>query len=428
MKPIQVTDGIFRLSAHIQNILFEGLWPIPYGMTMNSYIVKGRDIALIDGVCGWDGVPETLFRQFDEIGLSVHDIRYVVLNHLEPDHTGWLTALKKVTQGFELVATSRALRLAKSFFGLDASFCTLRPVQSGDRIDLGNGRVLRFEEIPNVHWPETMATYEERTGTLFPCDAFGSFGSVPDHAPFDDRLSKKELAFFEEEAIRYYANIVAAFSAAVKKAIEKLSPLDIRIVAPGHGIVWKKDPERIVDLYRRLAEWSTEPAEQEITLLWAGTERSMGDLLKVVRNEAEEEGVRLHVHKVPDTHISTILASVLRSTGVIIGIPPSSDPLPSPMAHVLDDLGRKRMTNRLFFWFGRTAGIYGQTNLQPDSSTDEELNRIFQKYQIRWENVWEGDSIRDEIDSIQQAVRILISRIRVRQESMEAPAKLAKAV
>jgi len=386
MQIAHITEGLYRLSAHIEGILFEGMWPLPHGMTMNSYIVKGKEIAIIDGVCGWDGVPETLFRQFEELGLSVQDIRYVVLNHMEPDHTGWLTPLKKVARGFELVATPKALRLAKSFFGLDESFCALHPVKSGDRIDLGHGKILRFEEIPNVHWPETMATYEESSGTLFPCDAFGSFGSVPDYAPFDDRLSEKELARFEEEAIRYYANIVAAFSAAVKKAIEKLSPLDIRIVAPGHGIIWRKDPQRIIELYNRLAQWSTYPTEPEITLIWAGRERSMGSFIQSAIEAIQQEGCRVHVHKVPNTHISYILPSVLRSKGVMFGIPYSADPIPSPIVHVLDDLGRKRILERSFFWFLGAEGMDLHEQIQREASIEEEMNRIFEKYQMRWTN------------------------------------------
>lgn len=384
MKYSNVTDGIFRLSAHIHDLLFEGMWPLPHGMSMNSYIVQGKEIALIDGVCGWDGVPETLFSQFEEMGLSVQDIRYVVLNHMEPDHTGWLGPLKHITRGFELVATPKALHLAKSFFGLDESFCTLHPVQSGDRIDLGKGKVLRFEEIPHVHWPETMATYEESSRTLFPCDAFGSFGAIREEAPFDDQLSESELAFFEEEAVRYFANIVVAFSGPVKKALEKVDALDIRILAPGHGIVWRKNPGRIVELYRRLAQWSSAPTEPEITLLWAGTELSMGPLVKAAIEGAREEGVQIHVHKVPDTHISYILPSVLRSSGVILGIPYARDPLPSPLAHALDDLGRKRMTGRKFFWFLQWKGLEPEGE-RLSETLEEEIDRILEKYQMRWE-------------------------------------------
>ena len=384
MKYIRISDGIFRLSAHIQDLLFEGMWPLPQGMSMNSYLVKGKEIAIIDGVCGWDGTPETLFRQFEEMGLAAGEIRYVVLNHMEPDHTGWLEALKNVTRDFELVATPKALRLAKTFFGLDESFCILHPVKSGDRIDLGNGKVLRFEEIPNVHWPETMATYEEESKTLFPCDAFGSFGAIREEAPFDDQLSERELELFEEEAVRYYANIVAAFSGAVKKALEKVDALDIRILAPGHGIVWRRNPGRIVDLYRRLAEWASSPTEPEITILWAGSKRYMKPLIQTAAEAVRSEGFLSHIHKVPETHLSYILSSVLRSSGVILGIPHSSDPLPSPLAHVLDDLGRKRITGRKFFWFLGAEGIAPDDQHQVEQSIEEELDHLFDKYQMRW--------------------------------------------
>ncbi len=427
MHAISITDGVYRLSAHIEGILFEGMWPLPHGMTMNSYIVKGKDIAIIDGVCGWDGVPETLFRQFEELSLSVQDIRYVVLNHMEPDHTGWLTPLKKVVRGFELVATPKAMRLAKSFFGLDNSFCELHPVKSGDQIDLGNGKILRFEEIPNVHWPETMATFEENTHTLFSCDAFGSFGKVSDEEYSDDVLAEDQLQFFKEEATRYYANIVAAFFLAVQKAIEKLKPLDIRIVAPGHGIVWKKNPQKIIDLYSRLAQWSIYPTEPEITIIWAGKERSMGSFIQIATEAVKQAGCRVHVHKVPNTHISYILPSVLRSRGVILGIPYSAEPIPSPMVHVLDDLGRKRILGRSFFWFLGAESIEPQDRIQLEVSIEGEINRMFEKYQMRWiemdpqrlgtvgTNQWTSNANVDLNEYIYQNARHLAQQVTLRE-------------
>src|SRR5512143_2233226 len=150
MRASQVTDGIFRLSANIgSDILFEGIWPLPHGAAMNSYIVKGREVAIVDGVCGWDGVPETLYSQMEQIGVDVKDIRYVVINHTEPDHTGWLKSFLNITSDFEVVITQKGLDLAKAFYSLDVKF---RTVTSGDSIDLGNGKKLLFEETPNVHW------------------------------------------------------------------------------------------------------------------------------------------------------------------------------------------------------------------------------------------------------------------------------------
>ena len=276
MNITSAADGIYRLSANAEDILFEGLWPIPNGVSMNSYIVQGEKTAIIDGVCGWDGVPQTLFSQFEQAGIDVNSIDYVVINHMEPDHSGWLEDFRKIRPDFTIVTSKKAVPMLESFYGIHNRVIE---VGDGDSLDLGAGRVLAFAEIPNVHWPETIATFDTLSGTLFSCDAFGSFGAISD-APYDDQLSAEQIEFFEAEAVRYYANIVAAFSTPVKKAIEKCGTLPIRIVAPGHGIVWRRDPHKIINDYRRYAEYQKGPARDEVTLIWGSmygmTEKAVG--------------------------------------------------------------------------------------------------------------------------------------------------------
>jgi flavorubredoxin len=349
MKTSIIADGIHRLFADIpESILFEGIWPIPGGMTMNSYLVRGERAVLVDGVCGWDGVPETLHRQLGELGIGVDDIAFAVLNHLEPDHTGWLAPLRKLNRSFEIVTTAKGAELLEAFYGMEER---VRVVKSGDRLPLGGGRELVFEEIPNVHWPETMASYEPATGTLFSGDAFGSFGRVGD-SPFDDGLTREELAAYEEEALRYFANVIGYFSVFVQKAIAKLDRLDIRIVAPAHGVVWRREPARVIELYRRFAEYGKGPAEPEITLLWGSmygnTERAVERALEGAR----AEGVPVHVHRVPQEHVSFILASAWRSSGLILGMPTYEFKMFPPMAHALDELARKRVFGKKVFRFG----------------------------------------------------------------------------
>jgi flavorubredoxin len=370
-----VTDGIYRLSAKVHNILFEGLWPIPHGVSMNSYIVKGDEVAIIDGVCGWDGVPETLYRQLDDIGVDVKDIRYVVLNHLEPDHSGWLESFAGLTRGFEIVASAKGIEVAKAFYGFDERF-RFRAVRSGDIIDLGAGKKLLFEEIPNVHWPETMATYEMGTGTLLPCDAFGSFGAIAGDAPFDDDLTEEQLAFFEGETLRYYANIVSAFSLPVRKAIDKLAPVPIKVIAPGHGIVWRRNPGRILDMYKKLSSYAGGPAEAEVTVIWGSmygmTEKGVEPVVEGVK----AEGLPVHVHRTPETHLSYILASALRSGGIVLGMPTYEYRMFPPVAHVLDDLGRKRIVNRKAFRFGSFGWSGG---------AQKELDEMMRSHRMGWD-------------------------------------------
>ncbi len=372
MLASEVTDGIYRLSANIgSEVLFEGIWPLPYGASMNSFLVKGEQVAIIDGVCDWDGVPETLYAQFEQLGIAVQDVRYVVINHMEPDHSGWLKSFAKIAGDFEVLITAKGAELVEAFYGLEVP---MRVVKSGDSVDLGGGKQLVFEEIPNVHWPDTMVAYEPSTGTLFACDAFGTFGAITD-APYDDQLDETQLQFYEREGLRYYANIVAKFSVPVCKALEKLKGLDVRIVAPGHGPVWRKDPQRIIRLYERFAAYAKGPAKPQVTVLWGSmygnTEQALAPLLEGLA----AGGVETVVHQLPQSHISDILASVWESTGIALAMPTYEYMMFPPMAEVLDELGRKGIKNKLAL----RTGSYGWSG-----GAQKELDEIVSRHKMNW--------------------------------------------
>jgi len=394
MRATEVTDGIFRLSANIgSDVLFEGIWPLPHGASMNSYVVKGREVAIVDGVCDWDGVPETLYAQMDQIGVDVKDIHYVVINHTEPDHTGWLKSFLNITRDFEVVITQKGLDLAKAFYSLDVKY---RTVKSGDSIDLGNGKKLLFEEAPNVHWPDTMVTFEPSTGTLMPCDAFGSFGAIGD-SPCDDQLDEEQLRFFEDEALRYYANIVARFSPSVTRAIEKVKGLDVRIVAPGHGPVWRRDPQRIIRLYERFAAYGNGPAEPIVTVIWGSMYGNTGQAVPAVLEGIKSEGVTAIVHQVPQTHISDILASAWKSTGIVLAMPTYEYKMFPPMAVVVDELGRKSVTGKLALRLGSFGWSGG---------AQRELEEIIEHHKMGWHFLepveFKGAASGDQLQLIRQ--------------------------
>ena len=375
MRTTQVTDGVFRLSANVDNILFEGMWPIPNGIAMNSYVVKGEKAAIIDGVCTWEGVPEELFEQLDQMNVKLEDIDYVIINHMEPDHSGWLEPFSELRgdDNFEILCTQRAVPLLESFYGITKN---VRPVKSGDTLDLGDGRVLAFEEIPNVHWPETMATYDTKTKTLFPCDAFGSFGSVTDDAPYDDQLDQSQIDFFEREASRYYADIVAAFSMPTKKAIDKVESLPVEIIAPGHGIVWRENPQKIVDDYKRYASYSKGPAKPEVTVIWGSMYGNTEQGVQPVVEGLESEGVKVHVHEVPETDAGFVLQSVWESSGVVLGMPTYEYKMFPAMAAVVDEIGKKKAFNRKAFRFGS----YGWSG-----GAQKELEEIVERNKMKWD-------------------------------------------
>ncbi|UZQ84817.1 FprA family A-type flavoprotein [Thermoclostridium stercorarium] len=190
MKKLKIADGIHMLTMNVDDILFEGIWEIANGVTLNSYIVQGEKTAIIDGVIGWDGVPETLYKNMEEIGVDPKSIDYLIVNHMEPDHSGWISNFRKIKDDFTVICTEKAARMVKTFYDEDR----VRIVKEGDTLDLGRGKVLSFHPVPNVHWPDTMYTYERDTKTLFSCDMFGAFGRMNEHC-FDDELTPEEMDF-----------------------------------------------------------------------------------------------------------------------------------------------------------------------------------------------------------------------------------------
>ncbi len=406
MNATEVTPGIYRLSANVRDILFEGVWPIPHGVSLNSYIVKGDKVALIDGVCGWDGVPETLLAQFDQLGIRVEDIEYVVINHMEPDHSGWLEAFRALRPEFTIVTSAKAVPLLEAFYGLKGK--NVKVVGDGDTLDLGNGHVLAFAEIPNVHWPETMATFDTKTGTLMPCDAFGSFGAI-EEAPYDDQLTPEQLKFFEREAVRYYSNIVAAFSQPAGKAIEKVERLlgdKVKIIAPGHGIVWRKNPAKIVADYKRYVSYQKGPAKAEVTVIWGSMYGNTAQAIPTVIKTLKESGLRWREFQVPRDHIGDILAACWTSTGIVLAMPTYEYKMFPPMAAVVDELAKKKVLNRHVF----RLGSYGWSG-----GAQGELDDLMRRHKTGWKFVppveFKGRPTEADLRLIEKRIRGLAARV-----------------
>lgn len=403
MNISEVSSGIYRLSSNVENILFEGLWPIPNGVAMNSYLVKGEKTAIIDGVCGWDGVPETLLSQLDQIGVVLESIDYVIINHMEPDHTGWLEAFKKIRPEFKVLTSEKAVPMLEAFFDITLD---VEVVQSGDTLDLGKGRVLAFQYIPNVHWPETMATFDTQSGTLFSCDAFGTFGKVGDKM-YDDQLTEEELQSYILEGVRYYSNIVASFSQPVLQAIDKCSSLPIKTIAPGHGIVWRKNPGRIIEDYTHFASWSKGPAKKEITLIWGSmygnTEMGVAPVIK----RLEKEGMVVRSFQVPQSTVGDILASIWSSSGVVLAMPTYEYKMFPPMADILEELGKKKVLNRKAFRFGS----YGWSG-----GAQRELDHIIEHRKMRWDFVepveFKGKPSEEDIHKLEEQATKLAESVK----------------
>lgn len=356
MKASHVSPNCWALHADaVTDDLFEGIWPIKDGVSLNSYLVSGEKTALIDLVRDWADAPGALLSELASIGFKPSDIDYLVINHMEPDHTGWLREFLALAPRAQVIASEKAVPLLKNFYFLSDR---TRPVKTGDSLDLGDGVVLSFADIPNVHWPETMATYLAKDGILFSCDAFGSFGKLGDRV-FDDQFDAAEHAFFEKESLRYYANIVSSFSIFVQRAIQKLADLDVKVVAPSHGIVWRKNPKTIVERYSRYASYMNGPAEKEICVVWGSMYGNTELGLRAVVKGIESEGVPYSIHRVPNEDVSYVLADAYKSKGMAIGMPTYEYKMFPPMAYALSLFERKHVWNRKAFRFGSFGWVGG---------------------------------------------------------------------
>lgn len=389
MSAHTISKSVYAIHADIKSTTrFEGIWPIPHGVTLNSYVVKGDKTALIDLAKDWSGSISQYEAQLSDAGTSFEKIDYLVLNHLEPDHTAFLLELRKRNPKVEIISTQKGIAMVKNFFKIEEN---IREVKTGDTLDLGGGNVLEFFETPNIHWPETMMTFHKAEGILFSCDGFGSYGTLGDRV-FDDEFTAEEHLFYEQEALRYYSNIVASFSTFVLKAVEKLSTLDIKVVAPSHGIIWRKNPEEIINRYVKYAGYNTgkSPCEKEICIVWGSMYGYTRAGLDAVIAGIEAEKVPYTIHQVPDTDASFILADAYKAAGIVIAMPTYEYKMFPPMAHVLDLFGRKHFTGKKALRIGSWGWVGG---------AKKEYDECISTY--KWTNVesaeWQGVPTKEDL-------------------------------
>ena len=206
---------------------FENMLPLPYGVSYNSYLIADEKVALIDTVEASHG---DIFIQKIQSQLQVRNIDYLIINHMEPDHSGSITQLRKYYPNVTIVGNKRTLEMVEGYYGIDDN---TMEIKDGDQLSLGHHQ-LTFYLTPMVHWPETMMTYDKTEKVLFSGDAFGCFGTL-DGGVLDTEIN---LDKYWDEMYRYYANIVGKYGSPVQKALQKLASLEIQYICTTHGPVW----------------------------------------------------------------------------------------------------------------------------------------------------------------------------------------------
>lgn len=344
MKPVEITQDIHWIGVNDEKTeLFEGLWPIKdEGISYNSYLIKAGKTALID-LCK-DIYQEEYLAELKTL-VDPASIDYLVVNHMEPDHSGAMRAFLELAPQAVILCTHKAIKMMEDFFGITEN---IHAIEDGETLDLG-GHKLQFATVPMVHWPETMVTFDQTSGVLFSCDAFGGYGRLMDGI-FDDDYG--DISFFEKESLRYYANIVAAFSKPVLNAGEKLAGLKIKIVAPSHGLVWRKNPVHIIDLYLKWSGYGKGQAENKVTLMFGSMYGNTANAAEAITRGLRASGVEYETFDVRNTHISYILPSIWISQGIAIGAPTYEGSLFPGMAQALLMAEFKRMFNKDAVYFG----------------------------------------------------------------------------
>ena len=340
----EITNGIHYVGVNDRHKhIFEGLWPLPYGVSYNSYIIADEKIALVDTV------EADFFTQYlDNIRSVIGDrpIDYIIVNHMEPDHSGSLALIKKYYPNAKIVGNKKTFGMMQGFYrvGNDADGDTLE-VKNGDTLQLGS-HTLAFTLVPMVHWPETMVTLDTTANVLFSGDAFGCFGAL-NGAYIDAEMN---CDIYWDEMLRYYSNIVGKYGTPVQQALKKLAGVKMDYICSTHGPVWHEHIERVVGMYDRLSRY--EGADGLVIAyasMYGNTERAA----EVIARAASEAGVKnIIMHDVSRTHHSYIIADTFRYRALILGAPTYNNGLYPQMESLLSELAGRDMKNRLLGWFG----------------------------------------------------------------------------
>jgi len=345
MRTINILDKVYLLSANDRRThLFENFWPLENGVAYNSYLIVDEKIAVIDTV------ERNFIEDFtDQIENLIGDrkVDYLIVNHMEPDHSAGIKSLVKKYPDIKIVGNKMTFSLLRGFAGNYENFIQ---ISDGDEINLGT-RNLKFFMTPWIHWPETMMTYDLNNKILFSGDAFGSFGTL-DGGVFDDEIN---LDFYIDEMLRYYSNIVGngKYSKMVYKAIERISSLEISHIASTHGPVWRTEIPRLIEYYKN---WATYKSEKGVLIVFASMYGNTEKLADAIARELAVNGIKnVRVYDSSKRHISYILRDIWKYRGLVLGGCAYNGGLFPAMQNLINKLEDMEVENKLLATFGSSG-------------------------------------------------------------------------
>ena len=334
-----ITADLLWLGASDRRLaLFENVYPIPNGISYNSYLLLDEKTVLFDTV---DSAIHHQFFENLQHTLANRALDYVVVHHMEPDHCAELDSLLRLHPETTVVCNAQTKKMIEQFFEINLPAEKYLLIKEGDSLNTGK-HTLQFISAPMVHWPEVMMTYDTTDKILFSADAFGTFGALNGNIFADEVNFEREYLY---EARRYYTNIVGKYGPQVQNVLKKASTLDIQMICPLHGFIWRKNLGFFIDKYAKWAAY--EPEERAIVIAYGSIYGNTANAAEILATKLAEKGVRnIRLYDVSVTHPSYIISEAFRASTLVFAAPTYNAGIFVNMDNLLRELTAHNLQNR----------------------------------------------------------------------------------
>ena len=351
----KVTEDLYWIGSSDRRLaLFENVYPIPQGVAYNSYVLTDKKTILFDTVDS--AVAARFFENLRQI-LSGKPLDYMVINHMEPDHCSQIANIMREYPSVKIVCNTKTKQMIEQFFPQTYAEDTFLLIKEGDTLSTGNHE-LTFIFAPMVHWPEVMLTFDKTTGTLFSADAFGTFGALNGNIFADEVDFEKD---YLDEARRYYTNIVGKYGQQVQMLLKKASALNIEMICPLHGFIWRQNLQFILEKYNK---WSAyEPEEKGVVIAYGSIYGNTENAAEILASKLAEQGVKnIKMYDVSVTHPSYIISECFKYSDLIFAASTYNAGIFVNMENLLHDIIAHNLQNRKIFLIdnGSWAPIAGK--------------------------------------------------------------------
>ncbi len=333
----KVADDLIWVGADDRRLaMFEGVYSVPRGVSYNSYLLLDEKTVVFDTV---DHAVEKTFLENVEHGLNGRTLDYLVVQHMEPDHSATIRTLLMLYPEAEVVCSKKTEGMLRQFFG-DAVKMNIKVVGEGDTLKTGKHE-FTFLAAPMVHWPEVIVTYDLTTKTLFSADAFGTFGAL------NGALFADEVDFFRDyldEARRYYTNIVGKYGVQVQALLKKAATVEIKTICPLHGFVWRENIGAYLEEYQK---WSLyEPEVSGVMIAYASVYGNTENAANILACKLRDKGIKTTMFDVSVAETSEVVAASFQYSHLVFAAPTYNGGIFIKMDEVLRDIEAHSLKNR----------------------------------------------------------------------------------